>query len=89
MLLPHMAVKGKVGSIPVQFYCLSPDLGRFRLRSRNQTTIPTLIPESESESESFVVHFGGVGIGVGIVVIGIGIGVGIVVIGIGVGIGIR
>ena len=65
----------------------TPDLGRFQLRSRNQTTIP--IPESESESESFVVHFGGVGIGVGIVVIGIGIGVGIVVIGIGVGIGIR
>ena len=23
MLLPHMVVKGKVGSIPVQFYCLS------------------------------------------------------------------
>ena len=22
MLLPHMVVKGKVGSIPVQFYCL-------------------------------------------------------------------
>ena len=61
------------------------DLGRFRLRSRNQTTILTPIPESES----FVVRFGGVGIGVGIVVIGIGIGVGIVVIGIGVGIGIR
>ena len=60
-----------------------PDLGRFRLRSRNQTTIPTPIPESES----FVVRFGGVGIGVGIVVIGIGVG--IVVSGIGVGIGIR
>ena len=53
------------------------DLGRFRLRSRNQRTIP--------ESESFVVSFGGVGIGVGIVVIGIRIGVGIVVIGIGIG----
>ena len=47
------------------------DLGRFRLRSRNQRMIP--------ESESFVVSFGG--IGVGIVVIGIGVG--IVVIGIG------
>ena len=58
-----------------------------RLRSRNQTTIPTPIPESELES--YVVRFGGVGFGVGIVVIGIGIGVGIVVIGIGVGIGIR
>ena len=23
MVLPHMVVKGKVGSIPVQFYCLS------------------------------------------------------------------
>ena len=23
MLLPHMVVKGKVGSIPVKFYCLS------------------------------------------------------------------
>ena len=23
MMLPHMVVKGKVGSIPVQFYCLS------------------------------------------------------------------
>ena len=23
MLLPHMVVKGKVGSIPVQFYCLN------------------------------------------------------------------
>ena len=23
MLLPHMVVKSKVGSIPVQFYCLS------------------------------------------------------------------
>ena len=57
----------------------TPDLGRFRLRSRNQTTIP--IPESVSES--FVVRF----VGVGIVVIGIGVG--IVVIGIGVGIGIR
>ena len=48
------------------------DLGRFRLR--NQTTIPTPIPESES----FVVHFGGVGIvviGIGIVVIGIGVGI--------------
>ena len=56
------------------------DLGRFRLRSRNQTTIPT--PGSESELESFVVRFGGVGI----VVVGIGIGVGIVVIGIRVGI---
>ena len=52
----------------------SPDLGRFRLRSRNQTTTPIL----ESESESFVVHFGGVGIVV------VGIGVGIVVIGIGI-----
>ena len=31
------------------------DMGRFRLRSRNQTTIPTPILESESESESFVV----------------------------------
>ena len=36
----------------------APDLGRFRLRSRNQTTIPTPIPGSES----FVVRFGGVGI---------------------------
>ena len=69
-------------SINVDISLYGPDLGRFRLRSRNQTTIP----ESESESESFVVRFGGVGIGVGIVVIGIGIGVGIVVIGIGVGI---
>ena len=50
-----------------------PDLGRFWLRSRNQTMIPTPIPESES----FVVRFGGVGIGVGIVVIGIGVGIGI------------
>ena len=52
------------------------DLGRFRLRSRNQRTIPTPIPESESLSESFVVSFGGVGIGVGIVVIGIRTGSG-------------
>ena len=56
-----------------------PDLGRFRLRSWNQTPIPTPIPESES----FVDSFGGVEIGVVV----IGIGVGIVVIGIGVGIG--
>ena len=62
------------------------DLGRFRLRCRNQTTIPTPIPESELESFCSSVRFGGVGIGVGIVVIGIGIRVGIVVIGIGVGI---
>ncbi len=55
------------------------DLGWFRLRSWNQTTIP----ESESELESFVVRFGGVGI----VVIGIGVGIG--VIGIGVWIGIK
>ena len=30
-------------------------MGRFCLRSRNQTTIPTPILESESESELFVV----------------------------------
>ena len=52
--------------------CLGADLGRFRLRSLNQTTIPTPIPES------FVVRFGGVGIVV------IGIGIGIVVVGIGI-----
>ena len=37
---------------------LQADLGRFRLRSRNQRMIPTPIPESESDS--FVVSFGGV-----------------------------
>ena len=43
-----MRVVNSWNSLP-DLVVTAPDLGRFRLRSRNQTTIPTPIPESESE----------------------------------------